>query len=102
MYKYSLLIIIFSLFFPCISAAESKKDYTEIMLLSDSGAIQPLKVILEELSEHSIRRILEIELEQDNDRYIYEIEYLNDKGMVLEIKVDAVTAEELNATKAHY
>lgn len=82
----------------CSQLSIAKSEYaqqSELKTLSDTGEIQPLQTILDKLSKYSIERLLEVELERDNNIYIYEIEYLNDKGIVLEIKVDAVSAEVL-------
>ncbi|MCU7833897.1 MAG: hypothetical protein KZQ83_01495 [gamma proteobacterium symbiont of Taylorina sp.] len=74
--------------------------------LKASGKISSLESILDKLSEHNIIRLLEIELKQDvahhaNHPFIYEIEYINDKNFVLEIEVDAVTAQVLSIEREH-
>jgi uncharacterized membrane protein YkoI len=42
-----------------------------------------------------IGRILEVELERSQSGYIYEIEFVDKKGVVLEMKFDAVTGQLL-------
>ena len=74
--------------------------------LKEAGKISSLTNILDKLSEHDIHRILEIELKQDSSReakhpFIYEIEYINGKGMVLEIEVDALSAQVLNTEREY-
>ncbi len=74
--------------------------------LKDAGKISSLENVLDKLSGYGINRLLEIELKQDTSRqnsqqFIYEIEYINDEGMVLEIKVDALTAQVLSIEREH-
>ena len=92
----------------------------DIKALKKEGKISSLEYILNELSDYNINRLLEIELKrraaQDEDfqhgavqqspglvkhQFVYEIEYINDKGMVLEIEVDALTAEVLKHVREY-
>ncbi len=71
-----------------------------IKALIVSGKISALENILNKLSTHNINRLLEVKLKQKsthegNHTFIYEIEYINDEGIVLEIEVDALTAQVL-------
>ena len=75
-----------------LSLAHEEFDVKE---LKESGKISSLENILDKLAGYNIDRLLEVELKRDNDQYIYEIEYINDKGVVLEIEIDAVIAEVL-------
>ncbi len=80
------------LFCSHLSLAHQEFDVKE---LKEAGKISSLENILDKLAGYNLDRLLEIELNWDNNQYIYEIEYINDKGVVLEIEVDAVTAEVL-------
>jgi uncharacterized membrane protein YkoI len=53
-----------------------------------------LEKILEK-SQQKIGRILEVELERSQSGYIYEIEFVDKKGVVLEMKFDAATGRLL-------
>ena len=75
--------------------------YYDVKELKDAGEITSLENILSQLTEHDINRLLEVELERENNRYIYEIEYLDSKGIVYEVEVDAITAEVIK-TKREY
>ena len=73
----------------------------DIKLLKDSGKIISLEKILDKLSMFNIHRLLEVEFkqnsaEQNKHPFVYEIEYINDEGYVLEIEVDALTAQVLS------
>ena len=84
----------------CLADEELSESshYLDIKALNESGKLSSLESILEKLSTHHINRILEIELKQgqSNHPFIYEIEYINNEGIVLEVEVDAQTAEILS------
>ena len=57
------------------------------------GDILSLEQILEQARQHRSGRVLETELERKGERYIYEIELLDDSGEVWEMKFDATSGE---------
>ena len=82
----------------------------DIKELKESGKINSLENILDKLSGYGINRLLEVELKrgvfqenshQINHQFIYEIEYINDEGIVLEIEVDALTAQVLSIEREY-
>ncbi len=78
----------------------------DIKALKESGKITSLELILKSLSGYDINRILEIELKRgsshrDDEQYIYEIEYINDNGVVLEVEVDALTTQVIKIEREH-
>jgi uncharacterized membrane protein YkoI len=95
--KYASLLMLI-LLFSHFSLAHEEFDVKE---LKEMGKISSLEIILEKLSDYNIDRLLEVELKQKNNQYIYELEYINDKGIVLEIEVDAVTAQVLEIEYEH-
>ncbi|WP_028693736.1 PepSY domain-containing protein [Pseudomonas cremoricolorata] len=67
-------------------------DQDEALELRHRGTIMPLEQLLEAaLGRHPGARLLEAELEQEDDRYEYEVEILTPEGVVREIKFDAAT-----------
>lgn len=67
-------------------------DQDEALELRQKGVILPLEQLLESaLGRHPGARLLEAELEEDDDRYEYEVELLTPAGVVREIKLDAST-----------
>ena len=66
-------------------------DHDEAYELLRSGEILPLEKILEISREQVQGRILEVELEHEDELLIYELEVLDKQGIVWEIKVDATT-----------
>ena len=67
------------------------EDHDEAYELLRSGEILPLEKILEISRKQVQGRILEVELEHEDDLLIYELEILDKEGVVWEIKVDAST-----------
>ena len=70
-------------------------DHQKARRLLESGEVLPLTVILEKVQVHHQGKILEVELEQKSGKIIYEIEMLNENGIVYELYVDAKTGEVL-------
>jgi uncharacterized membrane protein YkoI len=70
-------------------------DHLEARRLVEEGSIQPLEEILEQVRARHPGRILEVELEKEHGRYIYEIEVLDSEGKVWEMEVDAENGEIL-------
>lgn len=79
-------LIIFS-----YSSGFSDEDHDEAYELLRSGKILPLDKILEITRKQVQGRVIEVELEREGNRIIYELEVLDKKGVVWEMKVDAVT-----------
>ena len=66
-------------------------DHDEAYELLLSGEILPLEKILEITREQVQGRIIEVELEHEDELLIYELEVLDKQGIVWGIKVDAST-----------
>ena len=81
------------LFFLFSHVSLADTDYDQAKKLSDAGKILSLEKILAKISKHTPGRILEVELETDDGQPLYEIELIDDKGLVWELKVDAKTGD---------
>ena len=71
-------------------------DHHESRHLVEQGEILPLQQILDLLGREQVGRVLEVELEREHGRYIYEIELLGEDGRVLEYEIDAASGEIIN------
>ena len=71
------------------------ESYLEARRLAAEGKILPLETIQKQIRAVQPGEILEVELEHEDDSILYEIEMLDDRGRVHEIKVDAVTGRIL-------
>ena len=74
-------------------AAEQDLDQDEAQQLREQGTILPLQDILKAAQNSRQGRIAEVELKQSGNQYIYEIEIIDRKGQVWEMKFDAKTAK---------
>ena len=61
--------------------------------LSDAGVILPLEWIVAAARKVKPGEVLESELERKGKGYVYEIEILDARGQVWEVKLDAKTAK---------
>jgi uncharacterized membrane protein YkoI len=70
-------------------------DQNEARFLVQEGIIKPLPQILSLSSLNNLGKVLEIELEEEEGMYIYEVEALDHKGVVHEFKLNAHNGELL-------
>jgi len=66
-------------------------DHERARVLLEQGEILSLSEIMEQASSHIPGKILEVELEEKDGLIVYEIEYLGDQGVVMEMLIDART-----------
>lgn len=60
-----------------------------------AGKVLPLKTLLERLEREHPGQVLEVELEQDDGRWIYEIKLLQPGGRLVKLEVDAASGAVL-------
>ena len=71
----------------------SAEDHNIALDLVNSGEIIPLATILEKIQKLEQGQIIEVELEKNKKRLIYEIELVNKYGIVKEYIFDAKSGE---------
>lgn len=76
-------------------AADDDPDHDQARRLRDSGEVLPLVSVIAVIQEQQPGRVLEVELERENGRWVYEIELLAPDGVVMEYEVDASSGELL-------
>ncbi len=59
------------------------------------GQVRPLDQIIAVVRKEIAGDIIEIEFERNDGRYVYELEIIDPSGRVIEVEVDAKTAEIL-------
>ncbi|BCA27981.1 peptidase YpeB-like protein [Pseudomonas sp. SLBN-26] len=65
-------------------------DQDEALKLRERGVIMPLEQLLDRaLGLYPGARLLEAELEEEDDIYVYEVELLTTDGVVRELELDA-------------
>jgi uncharacterized membrane protein YkoI len=72
-------------------APRADDDPREAQRLLQSGQILPLEGILQHAKGVRPGKLLDVELERDDGRYVYELELLDDQGTVWKLKYDAAT-----------
>ncbi|HHL31475.1 MAG TPA: hypothetical protein ENJ41_02740 [Oceanospirillales bacterium] len=79
----------------CVSACSmvQAEDHNIAYKLLQKGEILSLETILQINHKQIPGEILQVELEREKKQLIYEIEVLNDNGVVWKYKIDAKTAE---------
>jgi uncharacterized membrane protein YkoI len=76
--------------------AVGESDQHASRRLMEQGEILPLQQILDHLGREQTGRVLEVGLELEHGRYIYEIELLGEDGRVLVYEIDAASGEVIN------
>jgi len=76
-----------------VAFAALASEHDRVRALREAGTILPLERILENLRADRQGRVLEAELEYDDGRYAYEIELVDDAGIVWELWYDAATGK---------
>ncbi|UCE89914.1 MAG: PepSY domain-containing protein, partial [Pseudomonadota bacterium] len=76
-------------------------DHEAARVLVEAGDILPLDVILEKAQARYRGRVLEVELEREAGRHVYEIEIVDEQGVVRELYLDASSGELLKAEQEH-
>ena len=72
-----------------VAAASEAVSQAEIRELVRQGEILPLETILERFPEAEYGKLLDLEVERERGRLVYEFEFLRADGRVLEVEVDA-------------
>ncbi|MBL7090537.1 MAG: PepSY domain-containing protein [Acidovorax sp.] len=77
------------------AGASGKDDHDRARQAVQAGQVLPLPTVLERLMREVPGQVLEVELEPERDRWIYEIKLLTPAGQLTKVKLDARTAEVL-------
>lgn len=83
------LLITTLLAFSWQGSALADDDHDKALSLKETGQILPLEEILQQARNHLDGRILEVELEKEKGKMIYELHLLDKSGVVWELEMDA-------------
>lgn len=75
------------------------RDHERARAAVEGGQVLPLPTLLERLRRTHPGQVLELELERDDGRWIYEIKLLQANGQLLKLDVDAATAQVLQVKR---
>ncbi|QEY17682.1 peptidase [Cellvibrio sp. KY-GH-1] len=88
------VVLLLLLLTSSVSARDLSQD--EALRLREQGRIIPLEQVLSLIAQrHPQASLLEVELEEDDDIYIYEVELATGEGLVRELEIDASTGKIL-------
>ncbi len=82
-----------------LSHAGGKDDHERARAAVQAGKVLPPPVVPERLQRTHPGQVLELELELDNDRWVYEIRLMQADGQLLKLELDAATAEVLKVRR---
>lgn len=83
-------IVLFLMLAGGVNARDLSQD--EALRLREQGRIIPLEQLLSLVEKrHPHASLLEVELEEDGDIYVYEVELATRDGVVRELEIDAST-----------
>ena len=94
--KTGLQILTLVVLFSAALTGYADDDHDRAKKLLDAGDILPLESILIKARERQPGKILEIELETEDNKLVYEIELLTPDGKVLELLFDARTGQHIS------
>lgn len=77
--------------------AMASSDHDRARAAVQAGQILPLKTVLETLERVHPGQVLEIELDQEHGRWVYEVRLLQSDGKLVKLELDAATAEILRS-----
>ncbi len=72
-----------------IALAGGQRDHDRARAALRAGEVLPLSTILERVAKEQPGQVLEVELERDHDRWIYELKLIESSGALVKLKVDA-------------
>jgi len=98
-----------ALFLPCVVAlclgactalsvqADDQRDHDRARAALKAGEVLPLQEVLDKVQRSHPGEVLEVELEREDGRWVYELKLLQSGGRLLRLDVDAKTASVLRS-----
>lgn len=77
------------------ASSDSDSDHDRARDAVQAGQVLPLKTVLERLEREHPGQVLEVELERDDGRWIYEVKLLQSGGRLVKFELDARNGEVL-------
>lgn len=75
------------------------RDHERARAAVEAGQVLPLPTLLERLRRTHPGEVLELELEREEGRWVYEVKLLQPHGQLLKLEVDAATAQVLKVKR---
>lgn len=83
------------LFAAGLASADSRMRQNEVRQLRESGRILPMEDILARVRQLQPGQVVEVELEREGDRYVYEVKLIDDADRLHKLELDAGSGEVL-------
>lgn len=80
-----------------LARAGDRHDHERARAAVQAGEVLPLATVLERLQRTHPGQVLELELEREHERWVYDIKLLQPNGQLVKLRVDARTAQVLEA-----
>jgi Peptidase propeptide and YPEB domain len=95
------LLLGVTLVLPGVSPAwgGDRRDHDRARAAVEAGQVMPLPTLLERLARTHPGQVLDIELEREDGRWIYEVKLLQSGGQLLKLELDAATGEVLKVRR---
>lgn len=91
----ALALLLAALALPSSANAEDDEDHERARAAVLRGEALPLDQILARLPLRDGERLIEVEFDREDGRWVYELEFIGTDGRVRELEVDAMTAAVL-------
>ncbi len=82
-----------------VATAGDQRDHERARAAVQAGEVLPLQTLLERLRRTHPGQVLELELEREDGRWIYEVKLLQADGQLLKLELDAATGQVLAAKR---
>lgn len=87
--RWSLVLLFATSFATFMTFAADFDDHDQARQALESGEILPLNAVLERVNLDTPGRVLEVELDRKDERWVYEIKLLRQGGSVVKLRIDA-------------
>ncbi len=87
--RFTCVLMAVFLSLPLSPQSLADSDHERARAALESGEILPLQEIIAKVEPIYPGQILEVELDRDDDLWIYEIKLVRDNGVLMKIKLDA-------------
>ena len=78
-----------------MALADEPADHERARRALEAGEVMPLRKVLEQVERDYPGEIIEVELERENGRYVYEVKLIDTGNKVHKLELDAGTGEVL-------
>lgn len=86
---YALIAVLALLTLPPAALADRAHDHDRARAALRAGEVLPLTTILERVAQQQPGQVMEVDLEREDGRWIYELKLLNNDGALVKLQVDA-------------